>query len=218
MPPSPSKTGHRRARRQGCRHARWPGAGGPAGRRHRHVAADGALLREDRSACRRGSSMSMPPHSGAAIRSWRWHAAADAQRRAHRRHLRRSLRHARDGHHHHGADRAVGRAGGRHHDRLCHLGDRLRLRGGDRHGHSAGRIAGRPPGRRGPAVLDFARRAAEAAAEPGRAMRPDLPRHRLLCRDRRRQHAQARRERCATSAMAGRSRSGSLASAIGGSR
>ena len=58
------------------------------------------------------------------------HARADRQRRRHRRHVRGSLRHARDRDCHHRADSALGAAGGADDDGLRHLGHRLRLRGG----------------------------------------------------------------------------------------
>ena len=65
-------------------------------------------------------------------RSRRCHARADRQRHTDRRHVRRSLRHARDRDRHHRRQRALGAPGGGHDDRLRHLGDRLRLRGGHR--------------------------------------------------------------------------------------
>ena len=85
------------------------------------------------------------------------------------------------------------RQAARHHDRLRHLGDRLRLRG--RH-----RLRAEPAARRRTAarraraaVRGLDQRVAEAVAEPGRPMRAHRARHGLLCGPRGRGGAQARR-------------------------
>ena len=71
-------------------------------------------------------------HHARKHRSARCHAGPERQRRRHRRHLCRGVRHAGDGARHHRPEPQVGAPGGSHHDRLRHVGDRLRLRGGNR--------------------------------------------------------------------------------------
>ena len=82
------------------------------------------------------------------------------QRRRDRRHVRRSLRHERHRRHHHRRHAAVGAPGGRHHDRLRHLGHRLRRRVRHRPRTVARRDARRAPRRARAAVRLLAGRAA----------------------------------------------------------
>ena len=96
-----------------------------------------------------------------------------------------------------------------HHDRLCHLRHRLRRRGGHRWRTAAKRDAGRASRRPRPAVCDVERHFAEAARQPGRPMRPDIARLRLLRRSRRPSRLPSLAIRSAISAMAGRSRKNS---------
>ena len=147
------------------------------------------------------------------------HARADGQRRHHRRHVRRSLRHARDRDRHHRADRALGGAGGDDDDRLRHFGDRLRLRGGRRKRPFAAADAGRTARRARAHVRGFDHGTAEATAEPRRAMRADEPRLGLLRRDGlRARTSSSSATPFVSSATAGRSPSASARAATGACR
>ena len=180
-----------------------------------HVAADGAY----------GKTFGLSPRffhvDPAAPRAPRsvpggGHAAADPQRRRDRGHLRRSLRHARDGNRRHGADRPVGER-----RPMTMTGFATSViacgceAGIDWPSPRAETPDGRP-GVEGPAVLDFARELQSSsgtgsANASSRAPAPPACRHRGGARS-----SSARS--CATSAMASRSRSGSVASATGASR
>ena len=138
-------------------------------------------------ACRRARSRGRNP-------SRQSHAGADGQRSRHRRHVRGSVRHARDRDRYHRADRALGGAGGHDDDGLRHLGDRVRLRGGDRERSLAPTNAGRTTRRSRAHVRGLDRGTAEATAKPRRAMRAHQPRLGLLRGiGLRRRQAQARR-------------------------
>ena len=73
------------------------------------------------------SSKSRNKRLGGRNRSNLCHACPDGERRADRRYVRGSLWHARDRADDHCRYGALGTASGRHHDRLCDLGDRLRM-------------------------------------------------------------------------------------------
>ena len=131
-------------------------------------------------------------------------APLELERRAHPRHLRRGLRHARDPGRDHGPHRSSwARTPAAVDDGLRHVGDRLQGRGGSRGGARCRGDPRRPPRRQRPALRLRCRRPRQAR---GRARRPDgphLPHHRVLRRPARGPGARRRRQRCsATSATA----------------
>ena len=105
----------------------------------------------------------------------------------------------------HRRHRRVGARGGAVDDRLCHLGDRLQVRGGDRTPARRRGHARRPAGDRRAAVRDGPRGGGQAHPRARRPERDDLPHHGVL-----RRAARAPRGRrrwgaaCATSATASR--------------
>ena len=171
-----------------------PRAARDARRRSLNATADDGILRRTlRSAVRFHARAGGRHRAAATVRGGRM-PRADGQRNRHRRHVRGSVRHARDRDRHHRADRTLGGAGGHDDDGLRHLGDRVRLRGGRRERSVAATNAGWTARRARAYVCGLDRGAAEATAKPRRAMRAHQPRFGLLRRARlRRRQAQARR-------------------------
>ena len=111
----------------------------------------------------------------------------------HRRDVCRGLPHGRHADRHHRADARMGADRRPHHDRLRHLGDRLRRRSRHRATLSPRRDARWAARRRGAALHHGHRQAPAPAPQPRRPMRADEPGLGLLRRARRREEAEARR-------------------------
>ena len=188
----------RRARRRGHALPLGPRATVAAGTRSRRSnAADGRTITTSATGCR------PDVHDGAATRDRPAGAVRGGampqlirQRRAHRRHLRRSLRHARDRGR---SSPPTARAGPRQ-AAVTMTGFATSVIGcgceaGIDRELSPQRDAGRPARRPRAAVRGVDQRTAEAAAEPRRPMRAHQPRHRLLrraCRARKRSSSATR--------------------------